>query len=108
MEIVFAKISNAIDDIPLAKGNSSNVSDIGFDILTPNRLKMGRNNFRSIHIDGEIVDASIPSQLLDKNRKIMSAFFQILMDRLHHLQLKPKKWLNSDARPPKTNDIVLF
>ena len=107
-ETVFAKISNTLDDVPMAKGNSSNVSDLGFDILTPNRLKMGRNNFRSIYIDGQIVDPTIPSKLLEKNRKIMSAFFQILMDRLHHLQLKPKKWLNNDIRPPQIDDVVLF
>jgi hypothetical protein len=107
-ETVFAKMVNALDDIPIAKGNSSNVSDIGFEILSPNRLKMGRNNYRSLHIDGRLVDTSIPSSLLDKNRKIMSIFFQTLIDRLHFLNLKPKKWTQTDDRTPILCDIVMF
>ena len=47
-ETCFSRISNQLDDLPMAKGNSSNVSDIGWDIITPNRLKLGRNNFRSL------------------------------------------------------------
>ena len=90
-ETVFAKIANMIDDFPIAKGNSSNVSDLGFDVITPNKLKLGRNNYRSIHIDGRLADPALPSQLLDQNREIMSLFFQTLIDRLHFLQLKPKK-----------------
>ena len=38
----------------------------------------------------------------------MSTFFQTLIDRLHFLQLKPKKWQNSDDRLPVVDDIVLF
>ena len=107
-ETIFAKMSNALDDIPMAKGNSSNVSDLGFEILTPNRLKLGRNNQRSVHIDGRVSDSTIPSALLDKNRQIMSAFFQMLVNRLHFFQLKPNKWNKSDIRPAKVDDIVLF
>ena len=107
-ETVFCKMSNALDDIPIAKGNSSNVSDLGFDVLTPNRLKLGRNNYRSLHIDGHIPDVSIPSELLEKNRKIMSAFFQLLVNRLHHLQSKPNKWNHTSQRLPIVDDTVLF
>ena len=107
-ETIFAKMANALDDIPIAKGNSSNVADLGFEILTPNKLKLGRNNYRSIHLDGKLLDPALPSDLLDKNRKIMSTFFQTLVDRLHFLQFKPKKWQNSDVRLPVQNDIVLF
>ena len=57
---------------------------------------------------GRILDLSVPSALLDRNRKIMSAFFQILVDRLHHFQAKPPKWQRSSPRLPKVNDIVLF
>ena len=101
-------MANAIDDIPIAKGNSSNVSDLGFDVLTPNKLKLGRNNFRSIHIDGRLADPALPSQLLDQNREIMSLFFQTLVDRLHFLQFKPRKWPNTDSRLPKVDDTVIF
>ena len=101
-------MANAIDDIPIAKGNSSNVSDLGFDIITPNRLKLGRNNQRSVHLNGKISDQSLPAALLEKNRKVMTAFYQMLVDRLHHFQVKLTKWSKSDIRQPVVDDIVLF
>jgi hypothetical protein len=107
-ETIFAKMTNTLDDIPLAKGNSSNVADLGFEILTPNKLKLGRNNYRSVHIDGALSDPALPSMLLDRNRKVMSLFFQTLMDRLHFLQYKPNKWKSSDERLPLKDDIVIF
>ena len=107
-ETVFAKMSNILDDMPIAKGNCSNVAELGFDVITPNKLKLGRNNYRSVHIDGRLADPALPSQLLDQNREIMSLFFQTLIDRLHFLQFKPKKWSNTDSRLPKVDDTVLF
>ena len=97
-----------MDDIPIAKGNCSNVSDLGFEILSPNRLKMGRNNYRSLHTSCKFADPTIPSQLLEKSRKIMSTFFQTLIDSLHHFQVKPSKWGTTSKRIPKVDDIVLF
>ena len=31
-----------------------------------------------------------------------------MVDRLHFLQFKPKKWSNTDVRTPKVDDMVLF
>jgi hypothetical protein len=45
-ETLSAEISNSINDLPLSLGN--NVSDFeAMDLITPNRLKLGRNNERS-------------------------------------------------------------
>ena len=107
-ETVFAMVSNSLDDVPIAKTNSSNVSDPLFDLITPNKLKMGRNNYRSIHGGGKFSDVTLPSALLDKNRKIFSAFYSIMLDRLHYLQAKPQKWLKSADRQPLLNDLVIF
>jgi hypothetical protein len=107
-ETIFSRVANVLNDIPLAKGNSSNVSDLGFDILTPNKLIMGRNNYRSLQGAGRILDPTVPSELLDRNRKIMSIFFEIMVDRLHHLQTKPNKWSTSSPRQPEVDDIVMF
>jgi hypothetical protein len=107
-ETTFARIANTLNDIPIAKGNSSNVSDLGFDVLTPNKLIMGRNNFRSLQGAGRLLDPTVPSELLDRNRKIMSMFFEIMVDRLHHLQTKPNKWSSSSPRQPVVDDIVVF
>ena len=107
-ETVFSKVANSLDDLPMAKGNSSNVSDLGFDVITPNRLKLGRNNHRSLEGSIKMNNAALPSDLLDRNRRITSAFLQILVDRIHHFHHKPDKWLKSADKPPKVDDIVLF
>ena len=51
-ETIFSQISNSLDDLPLAKGNTSSGSFLGYETITPNRLKLGRNNGRSLHGDG--------------------------------------------------------
>ena len=107
-ETVFAKMANAMDDIPIARGNSTNLHDSDFELLTPNRLKLGRNNYRSPYINTKICDQSIPSELLEQNRKIMSAFYKVLVDNLHHFQTKPSKWGSTSSRLPLVDDIVLF
>ena len=45
-ETISGEVSNAINDLPLALGNI--VSDFeNMDVITTNRLKLGRNNERS-------------------------------------------------------------
>jgi len=80
---------------------------LGFDVLTPNRLKLGRNNHRSLAGSIRVSNSALPTDILDRNRKITSAYLQILIDRIHHFCHKPVKWLESDD-PPKVDDIVLF
>ena len=107
-ETVFARIASTIDDLPLAKGNTSNVSCIGFEIITPNRLKLGRNNNRVMDGLGITVDMN-PSftKILDNNRSIYQWWFQLFIDNIHYLTLKPDIWRES-SRLPIMNDIVLF
>ena len=107
-ETIFAQMANAIDDIPIAKSNSSNVRNAEFELLTPNRLKLGRNNYRTFYGNGKLSDPSLPSELLDQNRRIMSAFYQTLVDNLHYFQTKPNKWGNTSDRTPQIDDIILF
>ena len=47
-ETLFALISNTGDNVPIAKGNSTSLSNVGYDIITLNRLKLGKNNNRSL------------------------------------------------------------
>ena len=58
-ETLFAKIANAINDLPIAKGNCSNVKDLGFEMITPNRLLLGRNNFRSLEGPGMVIEYTV-------------------------------------------------
>ena len=39
-ETVFAKLASEIDDIPMAKADKTS-TDLGWDLLTPNRFKLG-------------------------------------------------------------------
>ena len=47
-ETTFAKISSALDDLPIARGDTSTTNNLGFDNLCANRLKLERNNFRYV------------------------------------------------------------
>lgn len=104
-ETLFAKIANEIDNLPLCKGNSSNVRDFGFDIITPNRLKIGRNNYRSLE-DSSVLNSNTDTQLLEVGRKVQQVWYQILIDRLHHFIPKPTKWSSTD--PVEVGDICIF
>jgi hypothetical protein len=107
-QTLFAKIANTIDDLPIAKGDQSNASELGFEILTANRLKMGRNNNRSLAFPGIVLDmTSDLTKLLEKNRKIYQVWYQTFMDHIHLLARKPDKWNNTD-RPPVEGDILMF
>ena len=108
-ETVFAKVANAIDDLPIATGNASNNSDIGREIITPNRLKVGRNNNRSLQGSIEFTNSALPTDILNRNRKVTCAFLKLIMERVHQLVTSWKgTWKKSDERLPVSGDIVLF
>ena len=105
---LFAKIANSIDDLPLAKGNPSNSNELGYEILTANRIKMGRNNNRSLTFPGMTLDmAAGLTCMLEKNRKMYQVWYQIFMDHVHLLTMKPDKW-NVTSKMPQEGDVVLF
>ena len=108
-ETVFSKVANAIDDIPVALGNNSNVTDIGREIITPNRLKLGRNNNRSLQSTIELSNTALPCDILNRNRKLTCSLLAIVMERVHHLVTSWKGvWRKTDKRLPQVGDIVLF
>ena len=108
-ETIFAKVANALDNLPMALGDNSNTSDLAREILTPNRLKMGRNNNRSLEGSIELTSAALPTTILNRNRKITAAFLKLIMERAHHLiNSWRSKWQKSDSRQPVSGDIVLF
>ena len=107
-ETVFAKVASTLDDLPLAKGNTSNVTCVGFDIITPNRLKLGRNNNRALAGPGVRVELNPNlTRILENNRNVYSTWFQLFIDNIHFLTLKPDIWRNS-CRLPIVDDIVMF
>ena len=68
-ETISAEVSNAINDLPLALGNIvSNFENM--DLITPNRLKLGRNNKRSPVSPMKVVGNHL--KVLEENKKIFS------------------------------------
>ena len=103
-ETVGAEVANAINDMPLALGN--NVADFeSMDILTPNRLRLGRNNNRSpvapMHVTSD------PSKFFQENSSIFDCWFECwLTSHVPQLMHHPK-WFHTEYHL-KAGDVVLF
>ena len=107
-DTLFSRISNSIDNLPIARGDTSNETTLGYEIITPNRLKLGRNNHRSLEGNGIDLDMSANfTKILNRNRSIYQQWYQSFMENVHLLNLRPNKWLKS-SRLPKVNDLVIF
>ena len=107
-ETLFAKIANTVDNLPMAKEDTSNSSNLGYEIISPNRLKLGRKNYRSLEGSGIKLDmASSLTALLERNRELYCEWYQIFIENIHMLDLRPNKWLKN-SRLPLLEDIVLF
>lgn len=105
-ETLFSKISSQVDDVPIAKCANTNALDPGWEIITPNRLKLGRNNNRSLEGSFDLTKGSGLTTLLRKNQEIQSYWYQMFLDRIHHLIPRPEKWKNTDKI--NVGDICLF
>ena len=103
-ETVASIIGNSINDLPLALGNVvSNFETM--DLLTPNRLKLGRNNSRS-PLGNAIITTDF-QQMLETNKTIFNSWFENwLMHHVPKLINKPK-WFETSYHL-KEGDIVLF
>ena len=105
-ETLFAKISSRIDDVPIAKCTNSNLTDPGWDIITANRLKLGRNNNRALEGCINLPKGVGADKLLRRNQEIQKLWYQMLIDRIHHLIPRPAKWGKTDV--VNVGDICLF
>ena len=103
-ETLAAEIANTINDQPLTLGNV--VDDFeNADILTPNRLRLGRNNNRSP--EGPMTITNVPEKFIKDNEKIFTTWFETwLVCHVPKLVHQPK-WFNAD-QDIKEGDVVLF
>ena len=107
-ETLFSKIANTVDNLPMAKGHTSNSSNLGCEIITPNKLKLGRNNYQSLEGSGiKLHMVSNLMSLLKRNRELYCQWYGIFIENIHMLDLRPNKWLKN-SRLPVLEDIVLF
>ena len=103
-ETVGSQIANAVNDLPLAIGNV--VSDFEhIDLLTPNRLKLGRNNERApvgpLHVTPK------PSKFIKLNEDIFNTWFEAwLISHVPKLMMHPK-WFKTDYGVQE-GDAILF
>ena len=105
-ESLFAKISSQVNDLPMAKCSRSNFSDPTWDLLTPNRLMLGRNNSRSLEGSFNLLKGAGATEILRRNQNLQAYFYQMMLDRIHHFMDKPSKWTKTDE--VKVGDICLF
>ena len=103
-ETVVAEIANSINNRPLALGNITSDFEC-MDLLTPNRLLLGRNNDRSPA--GKMVVTSDPLRIIKANPNVFDSWFEVwLLSHVPKLTKQPK-WFKSD-KDIKKGDIVLF
>lgn len=102
-ETLTATIANTCNNLPLAVGNVTAVENM--DLLTPNRLLLGRNNERSPV--GDFIVTDDPSKILKTNTKIYDSWFETWL--LSHVPklMHQSKWFRQD-RNLQIGDIVLF
>ena len=105
-ETLFSKIASQMDDVPISRSNSSSVNDPGWGLITPNRLKLGRNSFRSLEGSIMITKGSGDDKLLRRNHEIQQFWYDTFLSHIHALIPQPNKWHTSDSLA--VGDIVLF
>ncbi|XP_066926258.1 uncharacterized protein [Clytia hemisphaerica] len=102
-ETVAAQVGNTINDMPLALAGQTDY-EIS-DVLTPNRLLLGRNNERSPTFPVDV--STKPDKFIRLNREIFQAWFETwLVVHVPRLMHRPK-WFKNEY-DIKTGDIVLF
>ena len=98
-ETTFAQVSNFLNNTPLyARGNPDLPS-----LVTPNRLLMGRNNYR-VPV-GDMVELP-PQQMLDRHNKITRMILNTIIENQTSLMHRAK-WTKDD-KEPEVGDIVMF
>jgi hypothetical protein len=73
-------------------------NDFGWEVITPNRLKLSRNNLRQL--DDEVELSGGP-----QNMRLTERWYQLFIERIPLLIPKPKKPLSNSLSP---GDVVLF
>eukprot|EP00794_Sanderia_malayensis_P000920 gene920-biopygen181 len=97
-----AIIANQINNLPLAIGDVSGDFEC-LNLITPNRLLLGRNNDRGI--DGLIL-CDNPTKIIKDNKKAFNTWFDVCLTVHVPKLMKQSKWYSSDEI--NVGDVVLF
>ena len=103
-ETMCAQISNTINNLPI--GLRSKVADLEeADLLTPNRLRLGRNNDRSPV--GPMRVTSNVGRFMEENEKIFNAWYETWLISYVPTLMNHPKWFKDDA-DINVGDVILF
>ena len=102
-ETMFLRIADQIDNLPIARGSSRAPTDLGWEIITPNRLKLGRNNYRQL--EGTVILSNAPQTQLERNRLVQERWYELFVQRIHLLIPKAERLMTVALQP---EDVVLF
>ena len=103
-ETALASVTNLLNNIPVARaGTSANLQRDSWNLLTPNRLILGFNNFRAI--EGPVMITGAPDTMLEKIKLIQKTWYKLFLERIHTLIPQPKWFRGNDVQE---GDIVLF
>ena len=81
-ETLFSKVVNTLDNLPIAKGNATSTGNLGSEIITANRIKLGRNNFRSLGGDGIHIDLNPDAAKLLENNCLINCTWIVFISYL--------------------------
>ena len=103
-ETLSSVVANTINDLPIRIANI--ISDYeNMDLITPNQLRLGRNNDRSPTATMEVTGN--PDRISKENKKIFNSWFEAwLISHVPRLMNHPK-WFSTD-HDMKTCDVLLF
>ena len=103
-ETLGQQIANSINNLPIGIGNK--VADLeNLDILTPNRLLLGRNNSRGP--TAPLVLSQDVKKIVQTNSEIFKTWFQGWLVSYVPLLMDAPKWFKND-RNIAEGDVVLF
>ena len=103
-ETLGQQIANSINNLPIGIGNK--VADLeNLDILTPNRLLLGRNNSRGP--TAPLVLSKDVKKIVATNSEIFKAWFHGWLVSYVPLLMDAPKWFTND-RNIAEGDVVLF
>ena len=103
-ETLGIQIANSINNLPIGIGNKT--QDIeNLDILTPNRLILGRNNNRAPTVPLELTGDS--KRIIEANAKIIEAWFGSWLISYVPTLIDRPKWFKNDTHIAR-GDVIMF
>ena len=104
LETCFAWISSELNNLPICLGSRVDNLD-HLDLITPNRLLLGRNNRRAL---GGFATVSSPSRLIEQMDRVYEVWWKIWKsEKLVDFIPQPNKWRKTNEQL-KVGDVVIF